>query len=151
MGDWCLPWWHGIRGLPEEESRRDGAKRHGRSICKSKGKIVRHDVSGSSGSGSRSFRFVRIPRTAHACNVYKGLKFPPEIYEQIGGYYEKKLKRLPDLRQTAWPSLDNLPGLLTQAGLLDLCGEVRNSTEYRTCPRLDAPRPRFCLRSDGDS
>ena len=28
-----------------------------------------------------------------ACNVYKDLKFPPEVYEHIGGYYEQKAEK----------------------------------------------------------
>jgi hypothetical protein len=30
------------------------------------------------------------PEDPDACNVYKGLKFPPEVYEHISGYYEGK-------------------------------------------------------------
>ena len=32
------------------------------------------------------------PEDPDACNVYKDLKFPPEVYEHIAGYYEGKVE-----------------------------------------------------------
>ena len=38
----------------------------------------------------QEFPICPDPENPDACNVYKDLKFPPEVYEQIEGYYERK-------------------------------------------------------------
>lgn len=41
----------------------------------------------------QEFPICPDPDDPDACNVYKDLKFPPEVYEHIGGYYEQKAER----------------------------------------------------------
>jgi len=43
--------------------------------------------------GEQEFPICPDPDNPDACNVYKDLKFPPEVYEHIGGYYEQKAER----------------------------------------------------------
>jgi hypothetical protein len=38
----------------------------------------------------QDFPICPEPNNPDACNIYKDLKFPPEVYEHIGGYYEQK-------------------------------------------------------------
>jgi hypothetical protein len=38
----------------------------------------------------QTFPICPHPEDPDACNVYKGLKFPPEVYEHIFGYHEGK-------------------------------------------------------------
>jgi hypothetical protein len=38
----------------------------------------------------QTFPICPNPQDPDACNVYKDLKFPPEVYEHISGYYEGK-------------------------------------------------------------
>ena len=38
----------------------------------------------------QTFPICPNPEDPDACNVYKDLKFPPEVYEHIAGYYEGK-------------------------------------------------------------
>ena len=38
----------------------------------------------------QDFPICPEPDNPDACNVYKDLKFPPDVYEHIGGYYEQK-------------------------------------------------------------
>jgi len=38
----------------------------------------------------QEFPICPEPDNPDACNVYKDLKFPAEVYEHIGGYYEQK-------------------------------------------------------------
>lgn len=38
----------------------------------------------------QDFPICPEPDDPDACNIYKELKFPPEVYEHIGGYYEQK-------------------------------------------------------------
>jgi len=38
----------------------------------------------------QDFPICPEPDNPDACNVYKDLKFPPDAYEHIGGYYEQK-------------------------------------------------------------
>jgi hypothetical protein len=38
----------------------------------------------------QTFPICPNPEDPDACNVYKDLKFPPEVYEHISGYYEGK-------------------------------------------------------------
>ena len=38
----------------------------------------------------QEFAICPEPDNPDACNIYKDLKFPPEVYEHIGGYYEQK-------------------------------------------------------------
>jgi hypothetical protein len=38
----------------------------------------------------QAFPICPTPEDPDACNVYKDLKFPPEVYEHIPGYYEGK-------------------------------------------------------------
>ena len=38
----------------------------------------------------QDFPICPEPDNPDACNVYKDLKFPPDVYEHIGWYYEQK-------------------------------------------------------------
>lgn len=40
----------------------------------------------------QTFPICPNPEDPDACNVYKDLKFPPEVYEHIAGYYEGKVE-----------------------------------------------------------
>jgi hypothetical protein len=40
----------------------------------------------------QEFQICPNPGDPDACNVYKDLKFPPEVYEHISGYYEDKVE-----------------------------------------------------------
>jgi hypothetical protein len=39
---------------------------------------------------AQDFPICPNPEDPDACNVYKDLKFPSEVYEHISGYYEEK-------------------------------------------------------------
>jgi hypothetical protein len=41
----------------------------------------------------QEFPICPNPENPDACNVYKDLKFPPEVYEHIGGCYEQKAEQ----------------------------------------------------------
>jgi uncharacterized protein YneF (UPF0154 family) len=38
----------------------------------------------------QDFPICPDPENPDECNVYKDLRFPPQVYEHIGGYYEQK-------------------------------------------------------------
>jgi uncharacterized protein YneF (UPF0154 family) len=38
----------------------------------------------------QDFPICPDPDNPDACNIYKELTFPPEVYQHIGGYYERK-------------------------------------------------------------
>jgi uncharacterized protein YneF (UPF0154 family) len=41
----------------------------------------------------QEFPICPDPENPDSCNVYKDLKFPPEVYEHISGYYEQKAEQ----------------------------------------------------------
>jgi uncharacterized protein YneF (UPF0154 family) len=41
----------------------------------------------------QEFPICPNPEDPDSCNVYKDLKFPPEVYEHISGYYEQKAEQ----------------------------------------------------------
>ncbi|MBD0306514.1 MAG: hypothetical protein ICV76_08200 [Nitrospiraceae bacterium] len=41
----------------------------------------------------QEFHICPDPENPDSCNVYKDLKFPPEVYEHISGYYEQKAEQ----------------------------------------------------------
>ncbi|HJU06749.1 MAG TPA: hypothetical protein VJ692_16490 [Nitrospiraceae bacterium] len=41
----------------------------------------------------QEFPICPDPEDPDSCNVYKDLKFPPDVYEHISGYYEQKAEQ----------------------------------------------------------